>query len=66
MASLAQIAGQCSFLLVGADGIGHNATSGWVLLVRVAFIAVMTWLCARGLDVSAWVQRVLLTVEVGM
>jgi len=37
-----------------------------VLLVGVAFIAVMTWLCARGLDVSARVQRVLLTVEVGM
>ncbi len=62
MASLAQIAGQYSFLLVGAEGIGHNATSGWVLAVGVGFIAVMTWLCVRGLDVSARVQRVLLTV----
>jgi len=66
MASLAQIAGQYSFLLVGADGIGHNATSGWVLAVGVVFIAVMTWLCVRGLDVAARVQRVLLTVEVVM
>ncbi len=66
MASLAQIAGQYSFLLVGAEGIGHNATSGWVLAVGVGFIAVMTWLCVRGLDVSARVQRVLLTVEVVM
>ena len=66
MASLAQITGQYSFLLVGADGIGHNATSGWVLAVGVGFIAVMTWLCVRGLDVSARVQRVLLSVEVLM
>ena len=35
MASLAQIAGQYVFLLFGADGIGANATSGWVLLVGV-------------------------------
>lgn len=66
MASLAQIAGQYSFLLLGAGGIGHNATSVWVLAVWVGFIAVMTWLCVRGLGVSARVQRVLLSVEVAM
>ena len=32
MASLAQVAGQYVFLLFGADGIGSNPTSGWVLL----------------------------------
>src|SRR5450432_2722069 len=32
MASLAQVAGQYGFLLFNADGIGHNAGSGWVLL----------------------------------
>ncbi|MGZ4574279.1 MAG: APC family permease [Mycobacteriaceae bacterium] len=66
MASLAQIAGQYSFLLLGAGGIGHNATSVWVLAVGVGFIAVMTWLCVRGLGVSARVQRVLLSIEVAM
>jgi len=66
MASLAQIAGQYTFLFLGADGIGHNATSGAVLAVGLGFIAVMTWLCVRGLDVSARVQRVLLSVEVVM
>src|SRR5580704_9590742 len=33
MASLAQVAGQYVFLLVGANGIGTNPASGWVLLV---------------------------------
>ena len=42
MASLAQVAGQYVFLLFGANGIGQNATSGWVLLVGVAWIVAMT------------------------
>ena len=40
MASLAQVAGQYVFLLFGADGIGSNPTSGWVLLVGLLWIAV--------------------------
>ena len=36
MASLAQIAGQYVFDLFNANGIGDNATSGWVLLVGIA------------------------------
>src|ERR1022692_4027189 len=44
MASLAQVAGQYGFLLFNAKGIGSNATSGWVLLVGVLWIAVMTYI----------------------
>src|ERR1022692_3224953 len=66
MASLAQVAGQYVFLLVGANGIGQNATSGWVLLVGVSWIVVMSYICYRGIEVSAWFQRVLLTVELVM
>jgi amino acid transporter len=66
MASLAQVAGQYVFLLVGANGIGQNATSGWVLLVGVTWIVVMTYICYRGIEVSAWLQRILLTVELVM
>ncbi len=66
MASLAQVAGQYVFLLFGANGIGQNATSGWVLLVGVGWIVVMTYICYRGIEVSAWFQRILLTVEVVM
>src|ERR1700685_4104457 len=59
MASLAQVAGQYVFLLFGANGIGENATSGWVLLVGIAWIIVMSYICYRGIEVSAWFQRIL-------
>src|ERR1700686_407971 len=42
MASLAQVAGQYVFLLFGADGIGQNPVSPWVLLVGVLWIILMT------------------------
>ena len=66
MASLAQVAGQYVFLLFGADGIGSNPTSGWVLFVGVVWIIVMTYICYRGIEVSARLQRVLLGVEIVM
>jgi amino acid transporter len=66
MASLAQIAGQYVFLLFGADGIGSNPASGWVLLVGLAWLAVMTYVCYRGIEVSANMQKALLTIEVSM
>jgi amino acid transporter len=66
MASLAQVAGQYMFLLFGADGIGDNATSPWVLLTGIAWIVAMSYICYRGIEVSAWFQRVLLTIEIIM
>ena len=66
MASLAQVAGQYMFLLFGADGIGDNATSPWVLLTGIAWIVAMTYICFRGIEVSAWFQRILLTIEIIM
>ena len=66
MASLAQVAGQYGFLLFNADGIGKNATSGWVLLVGVLWIVVMTYICYRGIEVSANFQKVLLGIELVM
>ena len=66
MASLAQVAGQYVFLLFGANGIGQDATSGWVLLVGVGWIVAMTYICYRGIEVSAWFQRILLSVEIVM
>src|SRR6201993_4931044 len=53
MASLAQVAGQYVFLLFGAHGIGSDPTSGWVLLVGVLWIVAMTYICYRGIEVSA-------------
>src|SRR6201981_2382210 len=66
MASLAQVAGQYLFLLFGAKGIGSNATSGWVLLVGVLWIVVMTYICYRGIEVSANFQKALLGIELVM
>src|ERR1035441_5661326 len=66
MASLAQVAGQYVFLLFGAKGIGENPASGWVLLVGILWIIAMTYICYRGIEVSAWFQRILLTVELVM
>ena len=66
MASLAQVAGQYVFLLFNAHGIGENATSGWVLLVGVLFIVLMTWICYRGIELSARIQTALLSLEATM
>src|SRR6266567_2404416 len=66
MASLAQVAGQYGFLLFNAKGIGENPTSGWVLLVGVLWIVVMTYICYRGIEVSANFQKVLLSIELVM
>jgi amino acid transporter len=66
MASLAQVAGQYGFLLFNANGIGSDPSSTWVLLVGVVWIAVMTYICYRGIEVSANFQKVLLSIEVTM
>src|ERR1700678_3808129 len=63
MASYAQITGQYAFLFVGANGIGHHATSIWVLLVGLLFIAGLTYLCYRGIQVSARLQVAMLVLE---
>ena len=66
MASLAQVAGQYVFLLFGANGIGGNATSGWVLLGGVIWIILMTAICYVGIEVSANFQKILLSIELVM
>jgi amino acid transporter len=61
MASLAQIAGRYFLELVGAGSAG----TAWVTTVGVAFIALLTWVCYRGIEISARLQQVLLVIEVG-
>lgn len=63
MGSLAQVAGQYVFLLFNADGIGGDPTNTWVLLVGILWIVLMTYICYVGIEVSARIQRVLLTIE---
>ena len=64
MASYSQITGQYLFLFVGAKGIGGDATSIWVLLVGLLFIAGLTYLCYRGIQVSARIQVAMLVLEI--
>ena len=66
MASQSQIAGQYFFLLIGAKSIGLNATSPWVLTVGIAWIVILTYICYRGIQVSARLQVTLLAVELFM
>jgi amino acid transporter len=63
MASLSQIAGRYVLLLVGANGAA--ASTAWVTVAGVAFIALLTAVCYRGIEVSARLQQVLLAIEVG-
>jgi len=66
MSSLAQIASQYVFFLIGADGIGKDATSGWVLLGGIIWIVLMTVVCYVGIEASANFQKILLTIELVM
>jgi amino acid transporter len=63
MASLSQIAGRYALELVGADAAA--ASTVWVTVAGVAFIALLTGVCYRGIEVSARLQQVLLAIEVG-
>jgi amino acid transporter len=64
MAALAQIAAKYTFLLVGWDSA---ANSNWAQIgMAVFWIGVMTWICWRGIELSARTQVVLLSAEVSI
>jgi len=68
MANLAQIAGSYSFTFAG--DLGWHSAAGlanstlWSTVAGVIWIILMTYICYRGIEVSARLQYVLLTVEV--
>jgi amino acid transporter len=61
MANLAQIAGSYGYLLVGADSLADSAF--WSMVAGVVWIIVMTYICYRGIEVSARLQYGLLFIE---
>jgi amino acid transporter len=67
MANLAQIAGAYSFLFLadlGLNGAASLADSTfWSTVAGVVWIAIMTYVCYRGIEVSARFQYVLLGIE---
>lgn len=61
MANLAQIAGAYTFLLFDAEGLASS--KWWVTLLGAIFIAIVTWICYIGIEVSARTQYFLLAME---
>jgi amino acid transporter len=62
MASLADIAGIYTFKLFGWNAAAES--TGAVMAAAVVWIAVMTWICYRGIELSARIQQILLSAEV--
>jgi amino acid transporter len=62
MANLAQIAGNYGFQLFGLDSLADSTF--WTTVAGVGWIAVMTYICYRGIEISARMQYVLLSIEV--
>jgi amino acid transporter len=61
MANLAQIAGSYTFQLFGADDLA--ASTLWSTVAGVIWIVIMTYICYRGIEISARLQYALLGIE---
>jgi amino acid transporter len=61
MASLSDIAAVYTFKLFGFTALGESKAA--IIIAAVIWIAVMTWICYRGIKLSARVQQVLLSAE---
>lgn len=66
MASLSQVAGSYFWLLFGRDDIASNTTGLAVTGVGVVFLVVVTWICYRGIELSARTQYFLLGIELAI
>jgi amino acid transporter len=68
MANLAAVAGAYSFTFVGSFGLPQVAdlanNTFATTIAGLIWIAVMTWICYRGIEISARLQYVLLSFEV--
>src|ERR1700728_4746410 len=62
MASLADIAAIYTFKLFGFTELGESKVA--IIIAAVLWIAIMTWICYRGIELSARIQQVLLGIEV--
>jgi amino acid transporter len=62
MASLSAIASSYTFQLFGSNA--SSVTNFELIVGAVIWIALMTWICYRGIEISARVQTVLLSFEI--
>jgi amino acid transporter len=62
MANLAQIAGSYSYRLVGAVSLADSTF--WSTVAGIVWIIIMTYICYRGIEISARIQYFLLGIEI--
>jgi amino acid transporter len=62
MASLSDIAAIYTFKLFGFSELGNSKAA--IIVAAALWIVLMTWICYRGIELSARVQQVLLSAEV--
>jgi amino acid transporter len=62
MASLSDIAAVYTFKLFGFTELGESKAA--IIVAAVVWIALMTWICFRGIELSARIQQILLGAEV--
>jgi amino acid transporter len=62
MASLSDIAAIYTFKLFGFTELGESKAA--IIVAAIVWIALMTWICFRGIELSARVQQILLGAEV--
>ncbi|MCW3019646.1 MAG: putative amino acid permease [Solirubrobacterales bacterium] len=62
MASLSDIAAIYTFKLFGFTELSNSKAA--IIIAAVLWIAIMTWICYRGIELSARIQQVLLSMEV--
>jgi len=64
MVSLSDIAAEYTFKLFGFTELGESKAA--IIIAAVLWIALMTWICFRGIELSARLQTALLGVEVAI
>lgn len=64
MATLSEIAGKYLFILVGWQSAANSTLA--LVLAATAFIALMTWVAYRGVELSARLQQALLGLELAI
>jgi amino acid transporter len=62
MASLSDIAAIYTFKLFGFTELGESKAA--IIVAAILWIALMTWICFRGIELSARIQQLLLSAEV--
>ncbi len=62
MATLSEIAGKYFYRLIGLNGAADSTL--WLTVAALGFIALMTWISYRGVELSARMQQAMLGLEI--